>query len=707
MSFGFGMVQEVCMAVKNEQPPIDDLLEIERRNGEILISRLRLVILIGFVPVLYLLRFFTGYISLVFIPLVVGKWILMSAAAYLVYYFLQRGYYRPFIGYFTMMLDFTFITVSVIMLSFYKSMPTGAMNDPVFILYYLVGISSVLRYHYEYVIFSIATGIAIIASLAAFDMHYFHIPLDSAVLIDRIAAFVFFTLMSISFSKLIKESVARGYSIMERHLRVIDAILDIGRKIASHGELKRSLKNITIKAKDLMQFDVSWILLVDESSQKVTCISDIDLPQLFENQELIQAAVSKKLAALTEKSGLTLQGKPLIDLTGTPIKMDEVIVGALLMARINDRPGFAHDHALLEIFAEQAAICIGNSRLLQQIKKETVYLYQQLDDLSCFEDIIGSSPCMQEIFALINKVAATDMPVFISGESGTGKELVAQALHNLSRRKKGPFIKINCAAIPSELLESELFGYEKGAFTGAVRAKKGRFELADGGTIFLDEIGDMNIGLQGKLLRILQGQEFERVGGEMSRKVDVRLITATNQNLEEMIAKGTFREDLFYRINTLPIHMPPLRERREDIPLLVRHFLKQHGEGKNIELTGSAMEYLSRKEWKGNVRELENLLKRIIIIIDKETISENDIRSIDTQDKAPVAKDNVAVMKEHISMMVKNSCTVSEEMERIEREFITEALRLSGGNMRKAAAHLGIPKSTLFNKINKYDIKIE
>ena len=179
------------MVAKHEQPPMDDLLEIERRNGEILISRLRLVILLGFVPVLYILRFFTGYISLVFIPLVVGKWLLMSALAYLIYHFLQRGYYRHFIGYCSMMLDFAFITISVIMLSFYKSMPTGAMNDPVFILYYLVGISSVLRYNYVYVIFSITTGIAIIASLAAFDMHYFHIPLDSSVLIDRIAAFVF------------------------------------------------------------------------------------------------------------------------------------------------------------------------------------------------------------------------------------------------------------------------------------------------------------------------------------------------------------------------------------------------------------------------------------------------------------------------------------------------------------------------------------
>lgn len=699
------MRQEVHMPAKHEQPPIEDMLEIERRNGEILISRLRLVILLGFVPVLYILRFFTGYIDVVFIPLVIGKWLIMCAAAYLIYHYLQRGFYHHFMGYFTMMLDFVFITVSVITLSFYKSMSTGAMNDPVFILYYLVGISSVLRYHYSYVIFSITTGIAIIASLAFFDMRYFHLPLDSAVLIDRVAAFVFFTLMSISFSKLIKESVARGYSIMERHLRVIDAILDIGRKIASHSELKRSLKNITIKTKELMQFDLSWILLFDESAQTVTCISDDHLPPSFENQELIRATASKNLQTFASKAEWSVNNRAVIDLIGTPIRTDEGIAGALLAARIKEHPNKEYDHALLDMLAEQAAICVGNSRMLQQLKKETVYLYEQLDDLSCFEDIIGTSPKMQEIFALISKVAGTDIPVLILGESGTGKELVAQALHNLSRRKNGPFIKINCAAIPSELLESELFGYEKGAFTGAVRSKKGRFELADGGTIFLDEIGDMNINLQSKLLRVLQGQEFERVGGEMSRKVDVRLITATNQNLGILISKGAFREDLFYRINTLPMHMPPLRERREDIPLLVRHFLKKHGEGKNIELTSSAMEYLGGKDWKGNVRELENLLQRIIIIADKDIISEEDIRAVDVQDTTLVSRDNVAVMKEHISKMVKNSCTVSEEMERIEREFITEALRIADGNVRKAASHLGIPKSTLFNKINKYDIK--
>jgi len=689
----------------HEQPPIDDLFEAERVSGEILISRLRLVILLGYVPVLYIIRFFTGYISFMYIPLVIGKWIIMCGLAYLIYRLLQRGFYRHFIGYCTISLDLACITISVITLSFYKNMPTGAMNDPVFILYYLVGISSVMRYSYGYVVFCITTGIAIIASLAAFDLRYFHIPLDSAFVIDRIAAFVFFTLMSISFTKLIKESIVRGYNIMERHLRVIDAILDIGRKIASHSELNRSLKNITIKAKELLQFDVCWILLYDGSSWQVRAVSDDALPQAFMDPELIRAADARALQAFAKKSGLEMHGRAVLELIGTTITIGEGITGALLAARTHVWPDSTTDHTLLDMFAEHAAMGIENSRLLQQIKKETVYLYKQLDDLSCFEEIIGTSERMREVFSFIGKVAATSMPVLILGESGTGKELVARALHRLSQRRDGPFIKINCAAIPRELLESEMFGYEKGAFTGAHKPKKGRFELADGGTIFLDEIGDMDYGLQGKLLRVLQEQEFERVGGEMTRRVDVRLITATNQRLEDMLAKGTFREDLYYRINTLPIHIPPLRERREDIPLLVRHFMSRHSGARQIEFTRAAMDYLTQKEWKGNVRELENLLKRIIIITDKDIVSEDDIRAIDIHDSALVGQDYATVMKERISTMVRGSCTISTEMERIEREFISQAMSLSGGNVRKAAACLGMPKSTLFNKLSKYEMK--
>jgi transcriptional regulator with GAF, ATPase, and Fis domain len=692
------------MAPTGEQPAIEDLLDKERHNGEMLISRLRLVILLGYVPVLYVIRFFAGYIRLEFIPLVVGKWFLMCVMAYVIYRLLQRGYYRNLIGYLTISLDLAFITVSVIMLSFYKNMSTGAMNDPVFILYYLVGISSVLRYHAGYVVFTITAGIAIIASLAAFDIHYFHIPLDAALLIDRIAAFVFFTVMGVSFTKIIKESIVRGYTLMERHLKVIDAILDIGRKIASHSELNRSLKTITLKTRELLQFDVSWMVLHEGSSWQSTLISGDTLPEAFNDPELIRAAEANTLNAYLAKRCLTLNGRMATEVAGTPVVIGQGVVGALFAARFDGAPK-AYNRSLFCTLAEHAAICIENARLLQQLKNETIYLHKQLDDLSRFENIIGTSAIMREVFALIDKVAGTEIPVLILGESGTGKELVAQALHALSRRKEGPFIKINCAAIPSELLESELFGHEKGAFTGAAKTRKGRFELADGGTLFLDEIGDMDIGLQGKLLRILQEQEFERVGGEVTLRVDVRLITATNQNLEERIRKGAFREDLFYRINTLPIRLPPLRERREDIPLLVRHFLNRLCEGKTIEFTRSAMEHLAGKEWKGNVRELENLIKRILIITDKEVISEEELRAIDAGDAAGQTEASSSAIREHIRLQVHNTCSVTQELEGIEREFIAEALRLSGGNLRKASACLGIPKSTLFNKLKKYDIK--
>lgn len=696
------------MLTKHEQPSIIDLFENERRNREILISQLRLVILLGYVPVLYIIRFFTGYIDFHFIPLVISKWILICLAALFVYFVLNRGYYRSYIGYLTITLDLACITISCITLSFYKNMFTGAMNDPVFILYYLVGVSSVLRYGYGYVIYCILSGVAIMISLAAFDLHYFHIPLDLAILIDRIASFVFFTLMFITFDKRMKDFILRGYNLMERHLKVIDSILDIGKKIASQNELWRTLKNISIQAGELIQADACWIILYQypPDSNKLDCISESDIPPSLSGAE-IMAVIKKEgdLRGYAANPELKFKDQSVHELSGTPIKIGDEVVGAVFAAHLQKRPHSEYDHALLDMFAEHAAICIKNSRLLQQIKKETIYLYKQLDGLSSFEGMIGSSPRMREVFALIKKGAAADIPVLILGESGTGKELVAQALHKLSRRNQGPLIKINCAAIPSELLESELFGYERGAFTGANKSKKGRFELADGGTIFLDEIGDMDIGLQGKLLRVLQEQEFERVGSENTCKIDVRLITATNQNLEELLVKGSFREDLFYRINALPIHLPPLRERREDIPLLARHFIKNSCNGKQIEFTASAMDYLTHQEWKGNIRELENLIKRIIVISEKDIISEEDIRAINMHDDLQTSKDMISSIKSQIKIMVKNSCNISVEIERIEREFISEALSLSGGNMRKAASYLGIPKSTLFNKLNKYDIK--
>ena len=313
---------------------------------------------------------------------------------------------------------------------------------------------------------------------------------------------------------------------------------------------------------------------------------------------------------------------------------------------------------------------------------------------------------MKEVFSIIEKAAKSGIPVLIRGESGTGKELVANALYALGDRRERPFIKLNCSAIPADLLESELFGHEKGAFTGADRQRKGKFELAGGGTMFLDEIGDMSPGLQTKLLRVLQDGEFQRIGGDVTIRADVRLITATNQNLEEKIRRGEFREDLFYRINGLPIYVPPLRERREDIPLLARHFVRKHdyAGGRNIEFTVSAIRFLASLEWRGNVRELENLVHRLLIMTDTNTISEKDLKAMCAGADPARMMDYYSTLKAFIEESVNAGCDVTREMERIEREFLAEAFRKARGNVRRTAEITGIPKSTLFSKLQKYNI---
>lgn len=258
-------------------------------------------------------------------------------------------------------------------------------------------------------------------------------------------------------------------------------------------------------------------------------------------------------------------------------------------------------------------------RLKNRLQEENVYLQEEIRTQHNFEELIGASGAMRKVFQNVEKVARTDTTVLITGETGTGKELVAHAIHNLSSRTQRPLIKVNCAALPSGLIESELFGHEKGAFTGAIARKKGRFELADGGTLLLDEVGELPLETQAKLLRVLQEQEFERVGGAQTLKVDVRVIAATNRNLEELIKRGAFRADLFYRLNIFPIHLPPLRDRRDDLPLLTNYLVDKFSRrmGKKIDrVSREAMDRLTRYDWPGNVRELANVLERAVILCD-------------------------------------------------------------------------------------------
>ncbi len=313
--------------------------------------------------------------------------------------------------------------------------------------------------------------------------------------------------------------------------------------------------------------------------------------------------------------------------------------------------------------------------------------------------IIGQSPPMQEIFRLIDKVARTDSTVLVLGDSGTGKELVARAIHYQSDRSTGPLVPVNCGAIPTELLESELFGHEKGAFTGAVKSRLGRFELAEGGTIFLDEIGDMSPMLQVKLLRVLQDHQFERVGGTKTITADIRVIAATNQDLKKKVEEISFREDLYYRLNVIPIRIPPLRERKEDIPLLAQFFLERLERTKGlgvVNIDPRVMEMLVNYSWPGNVRELENLMERMVILAEGDTIRPEEAPQKLTRPAAGAP--DLAPLGLQFS---EEGIDFNAAVDAFERQLIDEALRRTGGVKNRAAALLRLNRTTLVEKIKK------
>jgi two-component system, NtrC family, response regulator HydG len=316
-----------------------------------------------------------------------------------------------------------------------------------------------------------------------------------------------------------------------------------------------------------------------------------------------------------------------------------------------------------------------------------------------FDEIVGDTPAMRAVFQLIEKVAPTDASVYIHGESGTGKELVARAIHARSKRASGPFVKVNCGALTETLLESELFGHEKGAFTGAIKRKLGRFELADKGTLFLDEIGDVTPGLQLKLLRVLQEREFERVGGEETIKVDVRVLSATHRNIAAEVAAGRFREDLFYRLHVVPCAVPPLRERKDDIPRLVAHFIAKLGPRTNAAIdlekgiTDGALARLGLYAWPGNVRELANVIEQALVFAEGTAI---DVGALPASVRGGLPENALALPGGEMSLPAL--------LEDLERQLIERAYDKSGGVKTETARLLGIKTSALYYKLEKYGI---
>lgn len=359
----------------------------------------------------------------------------------------------------------------------------------------------------------------------------------------------------------------------------------------------------------------------------------------------------------------------------------------------------AFDYVAKPVKSGEILMVVEKALRYQELERENVLLKNQLRQKYRFENFVGKSPAIQRVFELIEKVADTDSTVLITGASGTGKELVARAIHYNSRRRKKPMVTINCGAIPEELLESELFGHEKGAFTSAHKTRIGRFELANGGTIFLDEIGDMSPNLQVKLLRVLQEQKFERVGSTKTLYVDIRVIAATNTDLKEAIKKATFREDLYYRLNVIPIQVPSLKARKSDIPLFLDFFLEKFNKRKNKNIKGltpEAVSALLQYNWPGNVRELENLLERLVILSDHEEIGLEDLPESIRESKETIHTPEMSIPDEGIPF--------NAAVEEYERQLILQALNKTNWVKKKAAELLNINRTTLVEKIKKKNI---
>lgn len=349
----------------------------------------------------------------------------------------------------------------------------------------------------------------------------------------------------------------------------------------------------------------------------------------------------------------------------------------------------AFDYITKPFSLDEFLLLVERALEVKKLKEENIRLKRDLNRCYAFPNIIGESEAMKKVFTVIERVAASDATVLILGESGTGKELVATTIHYQSKRRDKPLIRVNCAALPESLIESELFGYEKGAFTGAMKKKPGRFELANGGTIFLDEIGDIPISTQAKLLRMIQERTFERIGGVETINADVRVLAATNRNLEEEVKRGTFREDLYYRLNVIPVTLPSLRERKEDIPLFTGFFLDRYNSrsSRNVRFSKDAVEALLKYDYPGNVRELENIIERCVTLCPSEVIGRDDL--------PPGISTKAVGEKKHALSVVAAEA---------EKEYIVRVLKSTNNNKTRAAELLGISRKTLWEKMNTYGI---
>lgn len=506
-------------------------------------------------------------------------------------------------------------------------------------------------------------------------------------------------------------------SIPSRHYRrkiqELSLLFDISQTLQKSEDLQTALSPIirhTVQSMDMLQ---GAITLFNRHSKQISIEASYGISE--ESAEKIRYKIGEGITGKVIATGeaITIENvseNPLfLDKTRSkkkwkdhsficvPIKIGTETIGTISCQRtLASGLSIEEDAKLLTIVGSMIALAAELRRAYQEEKEKLKYenerLQNELKNKFRPKNIIGSSTAMQEVFDLIAQVSGSEATVLIRGESGTGKELIANAIHYNSKRAEKPFIKVNCAALPETIIESELFGHEKGAFTGAVTARKGRFELANGGTIFLDEIGDLSPATQVKLLRVLQEKEFERVGGNETIKSSVRVIAATNRDLEKLMQEGKFREDLYYRLNVFPVHVPPLRSRKSDIMLLADYFTEKYSRknSKDIKrITTPAIQLLTSYHWPGNVRELENCIERAVLLSTDDVIHGNHLPpSLQSAESTGTEINN----------------TLQQAVDELEKEMILDALKSCGGNMTRAAKMLGISERIIGLRKKKYRI---
>jgi len=496
--------------------------------------------------------------------------------------------------------------------------------------------------------------------------------------------------------------------IFDRALDLDQALADVLRILAETCSLKRATITLLEKGTGQLVISASHGLTREERARGVYNMGEGVTGRIFQSGQPYCVRDIREEPLFLDKTGARKIEKGRVSFIGVPILLHGEPMGVLNVDRLfEDNVSFEEDVSFLRVVATLVAQFISINEQVrkreEELRRENVSLRSRLSRVDKGPFIVGESHVMQEVQRQIEKVAPTKATVLLLGESGTGKSLIAKIIHKLSDRKNSPFVKVNCASIPENLLESELFGYEKGAFTGASASRGGRFEDADKGTIFLDEIGELSMGVQAKLLRVLQDKEFERLGDNRTRRVDVRILTATNRNLAELVEHERFRPDLYYRLNVFPIQVPPLRERSEDVIRLLNHFLQKVSKEyeRSLSFTPGALKTLGSYTWPGNVREMENLVERLVIMAEGSRLDTGMILPYLAEDRKDGDSAPAAVELSGNGGNGGNGPTLHD----MERSEILAALRRNGWIQHRGAKDLGITQRQMGYRVRKYKLE--